>query len=109
MIAFSFLSIISKRMKKKTKTYDQWLEFLEDRMRERTSTNRKVKVVALKYDVYSSKEKSIILEFNTYTHSPETGEKIPSTFSISEGEVESAEAFYLLVEEIFNRWDDEWR
>lgn len=94
-------------MKKKTKTYDQWLEFLDDHMRWRKSNN--TRLVGLKYDTYSSKEESIILYFDTYEYSPETGQKIPSTLSISEGDVDSAEAFSWLVGEISNRYEDEWR
>jgi hypothetical protein len=96
-------------MKKQTKTCEQWLELLENLLNERTTTNKKVRIVAISCEPIAPWLNSITLEFNTYTHSPETGEKIPSTCSISEGEVGGAETFSSLVEEIFDRWDNKWK
>lgn len=90
-------------------TVDQWLEGIEERLKERTTTNKKIRVVAISCNPVVPWVQSITLEFNTWEHSPETGEKLPSTLSISIGEVDGVDGFSLLQEEIFARWDDQWR
>jgi len=105
--AIPFPLLIVKLMNKKTKTYDQWLEFLDDHMSWRKSNN--TRLVGFKYHEDEFKGEIITFYFDTYDLSPETGQRIPSTWSISEGDVDSAEAFSWLVGEISNRYEDEWR
>lgn len=93
---------------KKTITVDQWLELIEDHLKQRITTNKKVKIVGISCEPVVPWSQSITLMFNTYTHSAETGLKIPSTLSISGGDVDSSEAFSSLVEEIFDRWENQW-
>jgi|GEM_PF-6791437 len=88
-------------------TVDQWLEGIEDRLKERTSTGKKIRIAAISYNPVVPWVQSMTLEFNTWEYSPQTGEKVPSTLSISIGEVDGADGFSSLQEEILARCDDD--